>query len=152
MKIQEILNTGSIKVGLEVKNKKELLDEMVKLAVNSGKINNPGDARKEIFEREKIMSTGVGKGIALPHAKTNAVEDSIGAFALLTTPVDYDSLDSEPVNLVFLLLGRENNVGNHLRLLSKISRIMNNDALKLELMQQKTPDGVLEVFKKIESQ
>jgi fructose PTS system EIIBC or EIIC component len=150
MKISEILDNNSININLSAESKKELLEQMIFLADMSGKIIDIEDVKYEVFEREKIMSTGVGKGIALPHAKTNAIRDSIGALALLNIAVDYDALDNEPVNIVFLLLGKENNVGNHLRILSKISRLMNNDAFRNQLLESTTPAGVIELFEKFE--
>ncbi len=146
MKISEILNTDSIMVDLNVESKKELLEQMIFLAEKSRKIIDRDEVRQEILEREKIMSTGVGKGIALPHAKTNSITDTIGAVAILSQPVDFNSIDDKPVSIVFLLLGMENNVGNHLRLLSKISRLMNNDSFRGNLLQCRTSNEVLELF------
>jgi fructose-specific phosphotransferase system IIA component len=150
MKITSILEKNSIETPLSAGSKSELLDKMLRLAEKSGKVNNPKEAKREILEREKIMSTGVGKGIALPHAKTNAVEDSIGALAILPDPIDYEALDGEPVDIVFLLLGRENNVGNHLRLLSKISRLMNNESFQSRLRECKSSDDVMQLLMEFE--
>ncbi|MFC2131553.1 PTS sugar transporter subunit IIA [Bacteroidota bacterium] len=150
MKITEILDIDSIKINLNVDSKNELLEQMMFLADKSGKVIDREEAKQEVFEREKIMSTGVGKGIALPHAKTNAISKTIGAIAILSEPVDYDSLDGKPVNIVFLLLGMENNVGNHLRLLSKISRLMNNDSFRGQLLQSQSSSEILDLFRKFE--
>ncbi len=150
MNITDILNRKSIEVGLKVENKKALLEKMMDLAVESGNVIDEEETKKEIYEREKIMSTGVGKGIALPHAKTNAVKETIGALAILETPLEYDALDNKPVSIVFLLLGRENNVGNHLRLLSKISRLMNNDSFRERILNSKSSDEILATFAEIE--
>jgi len=150
MKISDILDINSIKIGLTVESKKDLLEQMIFLAEKSKKIIDRDDVQHEILEREKIMSTGVGKGIALPHAKTNAITGSIGALALLSEPVDFNSLDEKPVNIVFLLVGLENNVGLHLRLLSNISRLMNNDAFRGNLLQCKTAMEVKKLFEQFE--
>ena len=150
MKIADVLHKDSVDVGINVRNKSELLDKMLELAVKSGKIKDFNESRKEILEREKIMSTGVGNGIALPHAKTNGVEDSVGALGIMENPVDFESLDGEPVNIVFLLLGMENNVGTHLRLLSKISRLMNNDSFRIKLLECKNPDEILSTINEYE--
>lgn len=151
MKISEILHKDSINLNLFVKSKDELLDEMLKLAIASGKITNEADVKREIIKRENIMSTGVGGGIALPHAKSNSIKDSIGALAILTEPVDYDSLDNKPVNIVLLLLGKENNVGNHLRLLSKISRLLNDDSFRNDLLKCRNPIDILRLFDSFEA-
>src|SRR3990172_517574 len=133
MNISEIINVNSININLIAENKKDLVEQMMKLAWKSGKVLDIEEALNEVFERENIMSTGVGKGIALPHAKTKAITDAVGALAILSVPIEYESLDEEPVNIVFLLLGMENNVGNHLRLLSKISRLLNNDSIREQI-------------------
>ena len=150
MKISEILNVESIKIDLRADSKKELLEEMIKLAEKSNNIVNREAVRDEVFEREKIMSTGVGKGFALPHAKTNAITNTIGALALLSEPVEFNSIDDKPVSIVFLLLGMEKNIGNHLRLLSKISRLMNNESFKGNLIKCKTSLEIKELFEQFE--
>ncbi len=151
MKISEIINIESIKTNLKVENKEELLDILISLADKSGKIKDKAEARREVFERENIMSTGVGKGIALPHAKTNSVSDSVGGLVTLKKPIDFDSLDGKPVKIAFLLLGMESNVGTHLRLLSKISRMMNDEDFKSELLKRENAKEVIDLFRKYET-
>jgi fructose PTS system EIIBC or EIIC component len=150
MKVSDILTKKTIAVSLQVNSKNELLDKMLELAYESGNIVDKEETKKEIYERERIMSTGVGKGIALPHAKTNAVKDTVCALALLKEPVDFESLDGKPVNLVFLLIGRENNVGNHLRLLSRISRLINNDSFRSRLSELSSADEIIALFAEVE--
>lgn len=150
MKTTDILAKDSIAINIRVNDKKELLETMVQMASRSGNIIRLDDATREIFERERIMSTGIGKGIAIPHAKTNAVKETIAALATLDEPIDFDSIDDKPVDLVFLLLGRENNVGMHLRLLSKISRYLNNESFKSQIYEANSPEDVINVFKNIE--
>jgi PTS system fructose-specific IIC component len=152
MKITDILNKDLIKIKMIADSKDDLLNKMMVLAENSGKIIDSEDARSEVFERESIMSTGVGKGIALPHAKTNSISSTVGALAIMKEPMDYDALDGNPVNIVFLLLGTENNVGNHLRLLSKISRLMNNDTFRAHLTQAQSTEEIMDLFVKAEDQ
>lgn len=152
MKITDILNKDLIKIKMTADSKDDLLNKMMVLAENSGKIIDSKDARSEVFERESIMSTGVGKGIALPHAKTDAISGTVGALAIMKEPMEYDALDGNPVNIVFLLLGTENNVGNHLRLLSKISRLMNNDTFRTHLTQAQSVEEIMDLFVKAEDQ
>lgn len=147
MKIQEILDIKSIKIGLQVGNKKALLESMLEFAVNSGRIINPDDVKKEVYEREKIKSTGIGKGVALPHARTNSISDATASFAVLETPIEYDSIDGSQVNMVFLLIGLENKVGSHLRILSRLSRLFSDDELREKLLSAKKPEEVLRLFR-----
>ena len=152
MKNTDILNINSIKVNLHIESKDELLKKLVNLAAASGNILDKSIALNEVLERESIMSTGVGKGIALPHAKTNAIKCTIGAICILKEPLDFDALDEKPIKIAFLLLGEENNVGGHLRLLSKISRLMNIDAFKAKLLNAKTPQDILDIFYEYETE
>ncbi len=152
MSITSILQKDSISIGMDIDDKFDLLKNMVYLASKSGKINDNEIAINKVFEREKIMSTGVGKGIALPHAKTDVVVDSVGALAILRNDIDFDSIDGKPVKLVFLLLGQEQNVGNHLRLLSKISRILNNDSFRNKIINSQNQEEILLLFEEIEQE
>ena len=143
----EILNVESINVDLGVHSKEELLERMLDLALKSGNITNPEKAMSEILQREKIMSTGIGDGLALPHAKTNAVSKNVGALAILSPPINYEALDDKPVNIVFLLLSKENNVSHHLKLLSSVSKMMNDADFKKQLINSKSANEVIELIK-----
>jgi fructose-specific phosphotransferase system IIA component len=150
MKIHEILNINSISIGLRAYNKDELLSKMVDLAAKSGKIKDAIVARQEVIDRERLLSTGIGKGIALPHAKTDAVIDTVCSFAILANPIEYESLDGKPINCIFMLLGNDNDIGNHLRLLSKISKYLNINEFRNILLRSKTPDDALRCLMDIE--
>lgn len=146
MKISTILAPNTILVGLKVSNKSDLINALVNLANSTGKITDVESVRSEVIKREDIMSTGIGNGIALPHAKTNSVSDTICAIALLDSPIDYNAIDGEPISIAFLLLGRENNVGTHLRILSRISRFLSNEEKLNALKNCKSSDEVFKVF------
>jgi mannitol/fructose-specific phosphotransferase system IIA component (Ntr-type) len=107
--------------------------------------------RTAIFDREQIMSTGVGNGFAIPHGKTDAVSDIVAAFAVTEEPIDYDSLDEKPVRLVFLLVGRDTLVGPHIKLLSRISRLMTKEEFRNRLLECTTPAETLELFRQEEA-
>lgn len=124
MDITSFITADSVAVGLEVKSKDELIEKLLVLANKSGKVTNLSEVRNAVLEREKLLSTGIGDGIAIPHAKTQAVSDTVCSVAILKNAVDFDSVDGAPVDVAFLLLGRESNVGAHLRLLSRISRYL----------------------------
>jgi fructose-specific phosphotransferase system IIA component len=151
MKITNVLQNHTIQTLIEVNDKTHLLNTLLELVNKTGKLLNKEEAMKEILKREQIMSTGVGKGIAIPHAKTDYVEDSVASLVTLSKPIDFDSIDGEPVNIAFLLLGRENNVGNHLRLLSKISRLLNDESFRNKLLKCKNNNEVIELIKENES-
>jgi fructose-specific phosphotransferase system IIA component len=151
MKISDILTEELASASLPGRSKDEIIDAMVDLVAQSPKIVDKEKVRAAIFEREKIMSTGVGNGFAIPHGKTDAVTDIVAAFAVTAEPIDYDSLDEKPVRLVFLLVGKNNMVGPHIKLLSRISRLMNKEEFRNRLLAAQTPKEILELFKNEEA-
>lgn len=151
MKITDILTERFVRTNLPGQTKDEILNAMIELASDSDRILDKEKVRSAILEREKIMSTGVGSGFAIPHGKTDAVSDIVGAFAVTAQPIDYKSLDEQPVRIVFLLVGRDNMVGPHIKLLSRISRLMNKEDFRKKLLDAPSPGEILELFKQEEA-
>ncbi len=147
MKISSILTEDLIQVDVPGSTKEEVINAVIDLAAKSQKVKDIEKVRLAIFEREKIMSTGVGKGFAIPHGKTDAVSDIVAAFAVTREPIDYQSLDHEPVRLLFLLIGKDSLVGAHIKLLSRISRLMNKEELRGKLLHATSSAEILEVLK-----
>lgn len=146
MKISEILTEKLISITLHPKNKEEAINQMIELADNSGNFIEIEEVRRSVFEREKLVSTGVGKGFAIPHGKTDEIKDVTASFAVLENPIDFDSIDSKPVKFIFLLVGKESLLNAHIKLLSRISRIMNKDEFREKLSNAKSPGMVLKLF------
>jgi PTS system fructose-specific IIC component len=151
MKIVDLLNEQVVRTNLPGTSKNDVINAIIDLAASQDRILDKEKVREAIFEREKIMSTGVGAGFAIPHAKSDSVSDIVAAFAVTAQPIDYQSLDDQPVRIVFLLVGRENMVGPHIKLLSRISRLMNNEEFRKRLLVAATPKDVLEIFRKEEA-
>ena len=151
MKITDILNEQVVRVNLPGTTKTEIIDAMIDLAATQNKVRDKQKMREAIFEREKIMSTGVGSGFAIPHGKTDAVSDIIGALGITAQPIDYQSLDDQPVRIVFLLVGQDNMVGPHIKLLSRISRLMNKEEFRNRLLEANSPQDILEIFRQEEA-
>ena len=151
MKITDILNEQVIRTNLPGTTKDEIINGMIDIIAASPRVNDAEKMRQAIFDREKIMSTGVGSGFAIPHGKTDAVNDIVAAFAVTANPIDYQSLDDQPVRLLFLLIGRDNMVGPHIKLLSRISRLMSKEEFRKNLLDAKTPKDILEIFHREES-
>jgi PTS system, fructose subfamily, IIA component len=151
MKITDILNEKVIVTKLPGTTKTEILNAMIELAATSDRVIDKEKMRIAILEREKIMSTGVGSGFAIPHGKTDAVQDIVAAFAITDQPIDYQSLDDQPVRIIFLLVGKDNSVGPHIKLLSRISRLMNKEEFRKKLIDAESPSEILQIFKQEES-
>lgn len=151
MRITDILTEQFVRTNLAGATKDEILNAVIEVAAASERVLDKEKLREAILEREKIMSTGVGSGFAIPHGKTDAVTDIVGAFAITAQPIDYKSLDEQPVRIVFLLIGRESMVGPHIKLLSRISRLMNKEDFRKKLLNAQSPAEVLEIFKQEEA-
>lgn len=150
MKISDILSVSSISLNNVFEEKEDLLNYLVELANNSNKIIDVEQVRNAVFEREDVMSTGVGKGIAIPHAKTESINSTVAALVTLEEGIDYKSLDKKPVNIAILLLSEPVNIGNHLRMLSQISKLLNNESLRERIIDSKSNEQVIEIINKFE--
>ena len=145
--IYQLLDQRMICLDLTGESKEEVLLGITGLLRGDPRINNFGLMQQAVLDRERIMSTGVGKGIALPHAKTSAVNDITLAFATTSQPIDYDAVDNIPVRMIFLILSSENEKTTHIKLLSRISRLMNSDELREELLNAENSEEVMSIFK-----
>ena len=150
MKVSQLLEENLILKEFKTENKEDIISELIDLFKDDSRVNNINDVRTCVLEREKIMSTGVGKGFAIPHGKTNSINEIIAAFGKSERPIDYDALDGEPVHLVFLLVGKDALVGKHIKLLSRISRMMNSDEFREKLVKAIDEKEILEIFQEEE--
>ena len=151
MKLTDLINEKTIIAEFKSHNKTEIINELIDLFKDDPRVLDIEKVRQTVLEREKIMSTGVGKNFAIPHGKTDAVTDVVCAFGRSSTPIDYQSLDQQPVHLVFLLVGQDSLVSLHIKLLSRISRMMTNDEFREHLISAKTKEEILDIFKKEEA-
>ena len=146
MKISELLKEKHILTSFKSEIKEEIINEMIDLFKDDERVTNLEEIRKCVLDREKIMSTGVGKGFAIPHGKSNSVNDIIAAFGKSAQPIEYNALDGKPVQLIFLMVGQEKLVGSHIKVLSRISRIMNKDDFRAKLLEAKSKEEILNAF------
>ncbi len=147
MSISQFLAPESVTVGIEARNKPELMAAMLELVSSRPQIIDMEYVRRDVEARERSMSTGVGKGLALPHAKTKGVSETVAALAVLSGPVAFDAVDDLPVQIVFLVLGIPEAKSQHVKILSRISRLMNQEAVRRRMLAAKTDD---ELFAAIE--
>jgi fructose-specific phosphotransferase system IIA component len=146
MKVSELLKTEFVIPQLKGETKEDVINELIDLFKNDPRVEDIEKIRTAVLEREKVMSTGVGKGFAIPHGKSNAVKEIIGAFGKVSEGIDYDSLDGNPVHLIFLLVGKDNLISTHIKLLSRISRLMNKDDFRHRLMEANSAEEIVKLF------
>lgn len=146
MKVSDLLNTKVVLTELNSNKKEDVINELLDLFINDSRVLDLEKVRNAVLDREQIMSTGVGKGFAIPHGKTSAVTDIIGAFVKTSKAIDYDSLDGKPVNLIFLLVGKDTLVSSHIKLLSRISRLMNKDDFRERLLEANNQEEIINLF------
>ncbi|MBK7228834.1 MAG: PTS sugar transporter subunit IIA [Ignavibacteriales bacterium] len=146
MKVSELLKPEFVIPELKGETKEDIINELIDLFKNDPRIEDIEKVRSSVLDREKVMSTGVGKGFAIPHGKTNAVKEIVGAFGKIKEGIDYDALDGNPVHLVFLLVGKDNLISTHIKLLSRISRLMNKDDFRHRLTEANSSDEIVKLF------
>lgn len=148
IQITDILKEEAIFISLKAAGKRELLNTLIQSL--GFDVNRREAVTTAIFEREAIISTGVGNGIALPHCKIPELDKNYCAFAALAEPMPFESFDGVPVNLVLLLASPKDDNGLHLKLLSRISRILSDKNYREKLMALKSCEAVVKVFREEE--
>lgn len=150
LSLSSLLAPERVRVGLPASSKEEVLDALVALAATSPAIRDADRLREDVWLRERRISTGVGQGLALPHARTATATETVAAFGTLAEPVDYGALDGAPVQLVLLLAGPEADHSRHIRLLSRVSLVMSSDEVRTRLCRAETPGQVLREIREAE--
>lgn len=144
--IRQLVTRDRIEINCQVTSKKRLMERISDLLVMQ---NSDLDARSVfqiLIERERLGSTGVGNGVALPHGRVAGLAQAVGAVAVLEKPLDYDALDRQPVQLVFGLLVPEEAREQHLRILAHLAKMFDDAELRSKLLKVETVDQVLELL------
>jgi fructose-specific phosphotransferase system IIA component len=150
MKLKDLLSEDVIRIPLKNTEKDKIIEEMVSILDDAHKLTDREAVLKAVMEREKVMSTGMGDGVAIPHAKTDAVKGLVAAFGITNQPVDFESIDGKPVRMVFLLVGPANQTGPHLKALSRISRLMHREDFRENLALARDRSQVIKAIEKEE--
>ena len=152
MRITDLLDKQSISLNGAPKDKKEALDQVVDLMAKSGKINDVEAYRQRVYAREEESTTGIGEGIAIPHGKCDAVTKPGLAAMVVKDGVDFDSLDGEPVHLIFLIAAPNTEDNIHLDVLSKLSVLLMDEQFTADLLNAKSVDEFLEIVDKADDE
>jgi mannitol/fructose-specific phosphotransferase system IIA component (Ntr-type) len=149
--LTELLAADRVKVPLGSRTKDDLLRELVELAAPDA----PPEVRRAILasvrEREQVLSTGIGGGVAIPHGTTSHIDQLVMAAGVCEAPVDFDALDGQPVELLFLLVGPESAAGAHVKALSRISRLLRREPLRNALRAADSRDVFLRIVQESEA-
>ncbi|MCM8805764.1 MAG: PTS sugar transporter subunit IIA [Candidatus Omnitrophica bacterium] len=150
MKISEFITEKEIIIGLKSTEKQDVLDELLQVLEKNGLLQDRKQVLETLLEREKLGSTGIGQGIAVPHAKTDQVQKLVCALGISEKGVSFDSLDGEPVFIIFLVLAPSGATGIHLKALAKIARLLKDKVFRNYLRMAKTPQEAYQIIKEDE--
>ena len=141
MALADLIPIAGVSIDLGASSRKQALQAMSELAAGL-----TGQAPRTIFDavlqRERLGSTGVGQGVAIPHARLSGVDEVVGVFARLRTPVDFESIDGRPADLIFMLLAPENAGAEHLKALARVSRLLRREDVRQRLRAAPNADAV----------
>jgi fructose-specific phosphotransferase system IIA component len=146
MKLKDILSENLIKIYLSGHEKRQVIEEMVDLLAAARYIKDRNDVLKAVLDREAVMSTGVGDGVAIPHGKSEAAPSIIVALGVTKEPIEFQSMDDRPVRLIWLLVGPPDQTGPHLKALSRISRLMHKREFRDQLMASTNAKAAFEAI------
>ncbi len=146
MTLLDILSADSTLVDLRGETKEDIIAELVDTLAVGDAISDRDKVLQAVLEREKIMSTGIGDGIAIPHGKSDAVEKLVAALGTQRRGVDFEALDGEPAYVFFLLVSPANVSGPHIKALARISRLLKNDDFKKKLIAAETAAEIIEII------
>jgi PTS system nitrogen regulatory IIA component len=145
MNIAELLAPDAVLASLKVQSRKQLLQD---LAARASQITRIPERKifETLTERERLGSTGVGQGIAIPHGRLSDIKAISGVFARLESPIDYDAVDRQPVDLVFMLLAPEGAGADHLKALARVSRLLRNQQTVEKLRAATRPEALYAIL------
>lgn len=146
MNLVDVFQPEYIKIPLQRNTKSEVIKELVELLSQHQAITNPEGIIQAVFDREEIMTTGVGNGVAIPHCKHKDCSNFAIALGVHPTGIDFDSIDKKPAHIIFLLVGPEDQPGTHIKILSRISRIISKDEVREKVLACTTPAELFDLL------
>ncbi len=151
MKIVDLITKENMIFDIEAKSKEEAIIELAGLLEHSEEVTDSKQFLRDVFQREALSTTGIGNNIAIPHARTDAVNDFIIAFGRSRSGIEFDSVDNKPVNLVFLMgTPKGKGVNSYLKILAKLTRLLSKEELRDLISRAKNSEDVIKAFKEFE--
>jgi fructose-specific phosphotransferase system IIA component len=152
MKISDYLQKENCVLDLKASTKQEAIIEIIDKLSSQGKVIDKGRLINDIMKREQLGSTGIGHKVAIPHSPTEAIEGFLIGFGRSRSGVDFDSIDGDKVSLIFLMGTNPKELNIYLRFLAALSRLLNNENFRKELIMAADADEVIDIFKRCEMQ
>lgn len=146
MQLVDVLKENQVFLNFEAENKDQAIEKFIAALQDTGAIKEPEALKDALFEREKLGTTGVGGGIAMPHARSSAIKDLTVAFFRSKDGIDFKSIDGAPVHLIFMLLAPVSSGGPYLKLLAKISRLLRSDDFKNGLLEAEDAATIMQII------
>lgn len=143
--LTEYLSPETVLPRLRGASRKAVLSELADTVARHCKLDAM-EVLDKVMERERLGSTGVGEGVAIPHARVSGLDRICGGFARLESPVDFEAIDEAPCDLIFMLLAPEDVGNDHLRALARVSRVMRQEGLRKKLREAMSVDAILSCF------
>jgi mannitol/fructose-specific phosphotransferase system IIA component (Ntr-type) len=147
VRLADLLSEDVIKVGLESEEKEESFAELIELLVRARKLSDRTVALNAIEKREAMGTTGIGKGIAIPHGKDASIKQLTAALGISRRGIEFDAIDDQPVHVVFLVLAEMNNPGPHVQCLAEIARLLEVPGFYKRLLEAKTSKEAIEIIR-----
>lgn len=150
MRLAELFNSNNIVIDLPCSNKTSLLETIVDDLNGKGRINDRAIVFEDLVKREAVISTGIGNAVAIPHAYTDGVKELVAGFYRTAEPVDFEAIDHKPVDLFFVMFGPKDKESrrSHIRVLAKISRLLNHEDFREDLRGAADVQSVIDVFRR----
>jgi len=150
MKLSKLIEEDLMNFELGAPGKEAVIKELVELASRSKLVRDKELLEEEVIKREKLVTTGVGWGVAFPHAKTRAMKGIVIAFGRSTKGIPFEAMDGKPVHLFFLIAAPEDTIGAHLNVMARLSFLMKGQENRDRLMAAKNPGEVMEVLDSVD--
>lgn len=146
LKVSELVSKDRIKIFKDI-DKETVLNQMISIMSESGAVKSPEDFKKAVFERECIMSTSIGLGIAIPHVRLDSISEMIMAVGVCPGGIDYNAFDDQTVKIIIMIAAPEGTQRQYLSLLAKIALLLKNSAIRESIIESQTPEDIFNILK-----
>lgn len=150
MNLSEQITPSRVALDIKAKTREEVIEHLLSTLLETGKSFDRARVLAEILRREALGSTGVGYGVAIPHARVDGVHEMLVAFGRTRSGIDVEAIDKEPARLFFLVIGPKEDAGGYLQTMARISRLMRHNEIRMELLECKAEPQIQAIIRKYE--